>query len=323
MERLADGSLFLEGFAAYAIVQAQPPGVVRPTIVSLTAYSLQAGSVVTISGSGFEHVTAAGASGLPAMGGSVPLAFFMPAEGGGPVFGSVQGGWTDTTLAWRVPRTSYPGPGWVHVVIDGVPSVGVFVTMVGVSDATPCDSNSECASGYCAGSLGNRICCDTACSGGCESCFAADQAPGGHDGTCGPRKAGSVATAGCEQTGDLTCSSTGHCNGQGDCDYPAPGTACTSTTVDSGVCASGVCVATPPPKTTCDTTADCPAGEQCDVTGHCASGTSFPAQPTDPGSCACDAPGSSRSADAKWLLAGLSLAAAMRLRSRRRAGARV
>jgi len=323
MERLADGSLFLLGIGAYAIEHPLPQSVVRPTIGSLSTSSIRAGDTVTITGTGFEHLSAAGASGLPAYAGSAPLVFFIPTEGGGPVFGAVQGGWTDTTLAWKAPQTSYPGPGWIHVVVDGVPSVGVFVTLAGVPNATPCDSDSECVSGYCVGTVGSRICCDSACAGGCESCFAADQVAGGHDGTCGPRKEGSVAVAGCEPTGDMTCSSTGHCNGKGDCDYPPAGTACTSSTVASGVCASGVCVATPPPKTTCNTTADCPAGEQCDVTGHCASGASFPAQPTDPGSCACDAPGSSRAVDPEWLLAGLSLVVASGLRRRRRAGVRV
>ncbi|HEX8796149.1 MAG TPA: kelch repeat-containing protein [Polyangiaceae bacterium] len=304
MERLADGSLFLLGTGSYAIAHPLPAGVVRPTIASLSTSSIHAGDSVTITGTGFEHVTAAGADALPALPLSVPLVFFMPSEGGGPIFGAVGGGWTDTMLTWKVPQTSYPGPGWVHVVVDGVPSAGVFVTLAGSPNATPCDSDSECINGHCVGTTGARVCCNSACSGGCESCFAADQAPGGHDGTCGARKQGSVAVSGCEPTGDPTCSSTGHCNGQGDCDYPASGKACSSSTGASGVCASGVCVATPPPKTTCNTTADCPAGEQCDVTGHCASEASFPAQPTDPGSCACGIPGgSSQRPDARWLLA--------------------
>lgn len=324
MERLPDGSLFLLGTGAYAIVHALPAGVVRPTIASLSTSSIRTGDSVTVTGTGFEHVTAVGASGLPAVPVSVPLVFFMPSEGGGPVFGDVQGGWTDTMLTWKVPQTSYPGPGWVHVAVDGVPSAGVFVTLAGVSDGTPCDSDSECVSGHCVGDIGNRICCDSACNGGCESCFAADQAPGGRNGTCGPRKEGSVAVSGCEPTSDTACSSNGRCNGQGDCHYPPAGTACSSSTVASGVCASGVCVPTPPPKTTCTTTADCPVGEQCDVTGHCTSDSSFPAQPTDPGACACDVPGGSRRADAKWLLALLVVLVALATaRSARAQDARV
>jgi hypothetical protein len=311
MARLADGSLYLGGEGAYGIVQPLPNGALRPIVHSLGASTIRSDDIVTITGSGFEHVTAAGATGLPAIPASVPLVFFMPAEGGGPIFGAVQGGWTDTSLAWQVPRTSYPGPGWVHVIVDGVPSVGVFVTLEGLAAATSCDQNSECASGYCVGTLNHSVCCNVACTGGCDSCLASDQAPGGKDGVCGPRKKGSVATAGCEPTDDKTCTSTGLCNGLGDCNYPPAGTACMSSTVESGVCASGVCVPTP---TTCTTSAECSAGLQCDATGHCAPAT-FPAAPVDPGACQVSRIG--KPSDARWALVIAPLVVIRRRRKRR------
>jgi hypothetical protein len=317
--RLADGTLFLEGAGAFGIVQTLPSGVARPTISSLSSLSITSDSILTVSGTGFEHMSAVGASSLPAIAASVPLVFFMPSEGGGPVFGSVQGGWTDTSLAWQVPRTNYPGPGWVHVVVDGVPSVGAFVSLVGLATATPCASDSECVTGFCVGTVGNRVCCNTICNGGCESCLASEQSPGGQDGTCGPRSAGSVATAGCEPTADATCSTTGHCNGKGDCDYPPTGTPCTTSAISDGICAGGICAAVPPTppvnpvKTTCATTADCPSGQQCDVTGHCAI-ASFPAAATDPGACAVSSLGKARSG--AWIV-GVPLALLARRRRRR------
>jgi hypothetical protein len=297
--RLPDGSLFFEGLGAHGVVQPLPPGVVRPTIGSLqTTSALVPDSVVAIGGTGFQHVSAAGAAGLAAVPGSVPLVFFVPNEGGGPVFGTVQGGWTDTTLSWKVPRTEHPGPGWVHVVVDGVPSVGTFATLAAVAQAQPCDSDAECGSGFCVGDKTKRVCCNTACTGGCESCLASEQAPGGMDGACGPRKEGSAATSGCEPTMDAVCTSTGLCNGRGDCNYPPAGTACTvmGGAGQDGVCASGSCV---PTKTTCTTTADCQAGMQCDATGHCTEAT-FPASPSDPGSCGCSAVGLDRGAAWPW-----------------------
>ena len=50
----------------------------------------------------------------------VPVVAFLPAQGGGPVFSPVVS-WTDTSLEWRVPTTSYHGPGWLHVITNGVP----------------------------------------------------------------------------------------------------------------------------------------------------------------------------------------------------------
>lgn len=312
--RLADGSMmFLEATGAYAMVQDLPGGAVRPTISSLSATPLTPDSVVTITGTGFEHLTAVGSDGLAAVPVSVPLAFFMPAEGGGPVFGAVQAQWTDTTLQWKVPRTDYPGPGWVHVVVDGVPSVGEFAALLGLANATSCDSDAECAQGFCVGNVTSRVCCDVACNGGCESCLAIEQAPGGQDGYCGPRFADAGATSGCEPT-DTTCGTTGHCNGQGDCDYAPAGKLCSTGTGANGVCAGGVCAPTPTTSTTCATTADCTPGTHCDVTGHCAAET-FPPAAVDPGGCACK---TGRSSGAPWWLAlPVALVAALRRRARR------
>jgi uncharacterized protein (TIGR03382 family) len=330
MARLPDGSLFLQGSGAYGLVQALPLGVVRPAVTSIavaanTGSALVPDEVVAIAGTGFQHVSAAGAAGLAAMPTSVPLAFFMPNEGGGPVFGTVQGGWTDTTLSWKVPRTAHPGPGWLYVVVDGVPSVGTHATLAGIAQAQPCDSDAECQSGFCVGNGTKRVCCNTACSGGCESCLASEQEPGptgAHDGVCLPSKAGSPATSGCESTMDAQCTSTGLCNGHGDCNYPPPGTACTVSGQEGGahqdgVCASGACVPTPPPTTTCSTTADCPGGMQCDATGHC-SAPQFPSPPADPGSCALSAVGVGGGAAWPWAGAPLVVLVLRRRRKMRR-----
>jgi hypothetical protein len=318
--RLPDGSLFLQGVGAYGLVQPLPPGVVRPTITSVdvpskTGYALVPDKVVAIAGTGFQHVSAAGAAGLPAVPTSVPLVFFMPNEGGGPVFGTVQGDWTDTALSWKVPRSAHLGPGWVYVVVDGVPSVGTYATLVAIGQAQPCDSDPECQTGFCVGNATKRVCCNTACSGGCESCLASEQAPRGVDGVCSPRSEGSTATSGCEPTADPQCTSTGLCNGHGDCNYPPAGTMCMVLgSGKDGVCASGSCVQTPTPKTTCTSTADCPSGMQCDATGHCAA-PAFPTSPTDPGSCSLPAVGRDRDVAWPWVASPLFLLASRRRRN--------
>ena len=77
-----------------------------------------------------------------------------------------------------------------------------------------CTSASACASGNCA----NGVCCDSACTGACESCNQS-----GRVGQCSPYVAGTDPQNKCGQ-GTGVCKST--CDGNGSCAYPAYAVSC-------------------------------------------------------------------------------------------------
>lgn len=78
-----------------------------------------------------------------------------------------------------------------------------------------CSAASECASGFCPSEAGGqKYCCDTACTGNCESC-AGGKTTGGVNGTCDYIKANTDPDNEC--TGTCMANGNGCCDGAGVC----------------------------------------------------------------------------------------------------------
>ena len=166
-----------------------------------------------------------------------------------------------------------------------------------------CDSPEQCETGYCV----DGVCCDSSCSGECESCDKE-----GSSGVCSPwdaqtdpelecgkcavcdgagecimAVAGTDPKAACPTHQEVTCLLTGMCDGDGQCAYWSAETVC-----DSGMCFEGTlypddhcdgkgnCVDSPPVDccpyqcdgdtcgVSCDTSEDCCEGFHC-LAGSC------------------------------------------------------
>ncbi len=142
-----------------------------------------------------------------------------------------------------------------------------------------CAAAKECVSGKCA----DGVCCNDACSGQCEACNLA-----GSEGTCLP-------VTGAPPPGRAPCAGAGACAGACNggnrtaCVFPGQGTTCgpaacegDSSRASSTCDGAGVCQDATPQgcapygcdpgagscRTSCATTADCAAGNVCDVTQH-------------------------------------------------------
>ena len=103
----------------------------------------------------------------------------------------------------------------------------------------PCSDGSECTSGFCVVEAGQAtgICCDTACSGACETCRASLQEAPGEDGVCAPIRAGIDPRDGCPDppVGTQSCGPDGTCDGAGACRrYAADGAPCGTTLCQAG-----------------------------------------------------------------------------------------
>ena len=87
-----------------------------------------------------------------------------------------------------------------------------------------CTAASQCVSGFCA----DGVCCNAACTGGCEAC-AESSSPG----SC-------VAVSGAPRSGHTACAGSGTCGGACDgttrtaCSYPGASTSCRSASCTSG-----------------------------------------------------------------------------------------
>jgi hypothetical protein len=123
-----------------------------------------------------------------------------------------------------------------------------------------CTSASSCVSGFCA----QGVCCNSACTGTCQSCALTGTA-----GTCSPVPAGQAPnpTSQCATTVATGCSTDGLCDGAGHCrDWPG-GTQC------AGASCSGAVLT---PAATCDgagtcktvTPGNCPGNLTCDATAN-------------------------------------------------------
>lgn len=142
----------------------------------------------------------------------------------------------------------------------------------------------QCASGQCV----DGVCCDTACTGACQSCKAAFT--GAADGTCAPVATGTDPDGECADQGSSTCGTDGVCDGAGACRKYAVGTVCKlgscagstltnpSTCSATGqcqpngstACAPYLCGSATTCGTTCSNDAQCVSGNACDTTsGTC------------------------------------------------------
>ena len=261
IRRLMDGSLLVRGLrsdveTSYRVA-VEPEGVVRPTIESAPSEATL-GEPFAIEGTRFQRMSAVGSANQPSMPDIVPTVAFMPAAGGGPIYGT-SAGWSDTGLSCTFAHTPYHGPGWLHVIVQGVWSRGRYVELRPRQAAQRCGEDFECGSGFCT----DGVCCDRRCLGACESCLASEQAAGGQDGACGPLPAESPVKADC--TGDPlgVCGITGLCDGQGHCAFVAEGTECAS----DRQCRQQQCV--PTLGSPCTSNLDCASGQYCSADRVC------------------------------------------------------
>lgn len=106
-----------------------------------------------------------------------------------------------------------------------------------------CLAGSDCTTGHCV----DGVCCDTACTGGCQACSQAKKG-NGSDGVCGAIAAGVDPDGECTASAESTCGLDGACDGAGACRRWAAGTECAA-----GSCASG----TETHPSTCDGAGTC------------------------------------------------------------------
>ena len=99
----------------------------------------------------------------------------------------------------------------------------VWTTPRGFAGGT-CLTDELCFQGPCVGGITSGKCCDSACIGGCESCFEADT--GEPDGTCAPVAAGrrppikpDQSDDPCPRQSESSCGTTGLCDGAGACEF--------------------------------------------------------------------------------------------------------
>ncbi|RYE92771.1 MAG: PEGA domain-containing protein, partial [Myxococcales bacterium] len=216
-------------------------GAAPPVLTTLSADTLRIGEVGEVQGEGWPAMAAPGPAG--SLAGPTVLAW-RPLDGVGPVHVFEVSAWGAGAITFTVPRTVYSGPGWLYVLVDGVPSEGRRLTLARAEAARPCAVGGQCASGYCV----DEVCCDQPCAEACRACSA--QAKGkGLDGVCEPIVAdGPPRQSGCLNPNQTECGPTGQCDGNGACRLPGLETPCTG--VPGGVCLGGVCGV--PPPATCD-----------------------------------------------------------------------
>jgi hypothetical protein len=136
-----------------------------------------------------------------------------------------------------------------------------------------CMSNSQCQSGFCV----EGVCCNTACTGGCQTCALPNAR-----GTCTPVPAGQPDTKGmCVAQAESTCGNDGKCDGKGGCQKWKDGTVCKAASCSStantetpqGTCKTGRCET--PSARSCAPYKGCTGTrclENCGSDGQCTSG---------------------------------------------------
>lgn len=133
---------------------------------------------------------------------------------------------------------------------------------------TTCSAERDCASGFCV----DNVCCESACTGSCETCSAA-----GSEGTC-------TFVTGASVPGHAVCAGegvcAGACDGSGaDCAYPDVATACAavSCSVDTAIGAAF-----------CDGRGTCGPGAESSCEGRgCRGDVCEPPYPEFDGGCGC------------------------------------
>src|SRR6185437_14215748 len=127
---------------------------------------------------------------------------------------------------------------------DGPPGCGANGSELAMGATCACDS--ECSSHHCV----DGLCCDTACTSGCETCSAPDAG-----GTCVKRVLGSTPRKPSDCKGDgTTCGLDGLCDGLGACQYPmgnvCQGGQCAGDTVTGSYVCNGAGACKPGPSQT-------------------------------------------------------------------------
>jgi Galactose oxidase, central domain len=136
-----------------------------------------------------------------------PVGVWLRVDGGGRLPASMSP-FTDDSATVRFRGTGQYGPGILFPVVAGATGRGVMVTVVASPDGANCVDAADCESGYCR----DHLCCDTPCTGVCESC-AAKLKGGGNDGVCGPTAADTDPDGECEDYGAASCYTDGQCDG--------------------------------------------------------------------------------------------------------------
>ncbi len=103
----------------------------------------------------------------------------------------------------------------------------------------PCKKKEECAPGlHCT----DGVCCETACSGPCESCLAINSGdPQSADGDCRPVAVGTDPDDDCEAKPPASCGTTGVCDGAGRCAQYGGETACGAAQCVAGRTSGALC----------------------------------------------------------------------------------
>jgi Kelch motif len=296
-----------------------------PTVEQVQLDTLKGEPELTLLGSRFASSTMAGTHTLPAV--SPPVVVFRAA--GHATVPMRVGSWSNTSITATCPATVYHGPGWVHVIVDGVPSDGRFLVLPPSSNGASCAFDAHCGSGHCV----DGVCCDDSCEGPCVTCLGAHRSGGGQDGVCGAVAVGLDPRDACERAAEDTCGQNGECDGAGTCAIHADGTTCRT----EGRCESGTCLRCNEAKDavlagdstvscspygcrdgacveSCASQAECAPGHVCGADGECGSFRAAPI-PTDPGACsAASVPTSSKR---PWLSVAFLLCLAV-VRSKQR-----
>lgn len=200
----------------------------RPVVTSVPS-SATPGSLVSFEGTGLRGVSE-GNGGNQNSPTNAPIAVWMPLEGA-PSYGTIVD-WTDTTATWKVPGTSYPGPGLLFVVVNSIWSEGVAVTLTRAPLGATCPGDGACLSGFCT----DGVCCDERCDEPCYACTAAKKGSGAN-GECGIVPAGSEDDGACARQAPETCGNVGVCAEGGRCETYPDGTVCG----DGLACFDGTC----------------------------------------------------------------------------------
>jgi hypothetical protein len=155
------------------------PATAARAVIAAAPAKATVGTAIDLTGTGFvaspepTDGTTGGAALTP------PFGVFVPLAGDAVLFGRTVS-WSATSLRWEVPSSARLGPGRLFVLVRGIPSKSVWLTLEAAPQASACSADAACTSGFCV----DGVCCDRACGGACEACSAARKGSGA-DGVCG------------------------------------------------------------------------------------------------------------------------------------------
>jgi MYXO-CTERM domain-containing protein len=215
--------------ATASLLEATAP---RPSLDVLPKTEVHLDEALSLQGSGWTGAEIP--QGAPTFD-DARLLVWKPLDGVGPVHLLDVKAWGDGVVDFVVPRTAYSGPGWLYVVVNGVPSEGRLLTIWPSVGGQACDLAAHCASGFCV----DGVCCNTACADGCFACSKAQGAA--EDGTCAPLAKDATPRFGCTNETGGECGFTGKCAAGGICALPDFSDTCSE--VEGGRCEGGSCKA--------------------------------------------------------------------------------